>query len=96
MSEQLLLADNRYRDRLMCVTTPEDLDKWFTVASHCFLGGSCSDCCAFHNHICKHNPSRCPFCKAFTCIECGCDCSKPNFGWLQDLLDRAEAARVWG
>jgi hypothetical protein len=97
MSKQLLLAgpDTTYRDQLVAIISPEALDKWFNLASHCFLGGSCFDCCAFECGKCQHSPARCPFCVAFACGECGCDCATEDFGWLQDLMDKAEANGVW-
>ena len=100
MSGQLLLTgpDTTYRDKLLATITPEALDKWFNVASHCFLGGSCFDCCAYIGGRCTWRETiNCPFCTVFECIECGCDCSNnhEDFGWVQDLLDKAEAKGVW-
>jgi hypothetical protein len=95
VSGQLLLADNRYRDRLLTFTTREGLDKWFSQAAHCFMGGSCFDCCAFEDNKCSRNPAKSPFCTAFDCGDCGCDCSKEDFGWLQDLMEKTEAEGVW-
>ena len=93
----------KFKSVLLSTSTPKQIDEWIDIFAYCVFNsnGGCQHCSVYDPTKDMHK--RClrpknPFCSAFKdCSICGIECTVNGaFDWFERLVEKAEAAGVWG